>query len=150
MKDAKLLILCLAAAVMVAGCGGKETVAAEDVEAQAHEDLRNQVIETIEDPRRTEAALAALGMMVDEYVTMRESIAERRKNLRRLNADYDATREQFLEALDRYDEQVRVQRKVVSGNVRAFRASLTDEEWAELVKFNTRTMKQFMRMLENA
>ena len=133
---------------IIGGCGGSpETV--EDLEKQAFDDMRTEVREIIEDPRREEAVVTLVNRMEAEYANLRGKAEARRKALRDLNADYDATREQFVEYLDRYNAELEQSHKAFRVSHRDFVEATTDEEWSALAKSNTKSMGQLAKSLSS-
>ena len=64
-------IIVAAIAISVAGCAGKETSSAVDVESQACEDLRSEIREVIDDPARAAEAIGLVNTMSDELIALR-------------------------------------------------------------------------------
>ena len=62
------------------------------MEAQAFEDLRNEIREAIDDPARVVKAIALVDYLADDLESLRETITTRNQRVRQLNADYETTR----------------------------------------------------------
>ena len=139
-----LLIL----AMTVAACGGKEAVAPEVVEQQAFDDLRTQIAEVIEDPDRQTKILALTDELQADFEIFQQAVTNRRLELRKLNADYDATREKFQDYVQRFNAQV------VSGHDKLFKSHMalieatTEEEWEALAKSDTKMMKKLISSIQ--
>ena len=148
LKQAAVLLLLLPA-LLLAACAGKETVAPADAEQQAFDDLRAAVSEVIEDP----AQQARLLNMVDEghaeFTKLRTAVEVRRTELRTLNADYDATREQFREYVEKYDNQIKVARKLVTQSRLTLVQATTEQEWDALEKASNKAMKKMIRVIQS-
>jgi len=140
--------LVLLITVSLAACGGKEAVAPGDVERQASEDFRQSIMEVIEDPDREAEVLALVEDLQRDFVKFRESVTKRRTELRRLNADYDATREQFKEYIEKYGAGVELARKAVMQRRMALIAATTEEEWDALQKAETKAMKTMVGIVD--
>ena len=126
-------------AILIWGCGGNAE-APPDVEKQAFDDMRAEVRAIIEDPQREDLVVALVDRMQSEYQNLRDTAEARRKALRELNADYDATREQFAEYLDKYNAELVTRHKAFRESHRALIESTTAEEWSALAKSNTKSM----------
>ena len=134
-------------ALMLAACGGKDAVAPENVEKEAYEDLRAAIVEVIEDPDRQKEILDLVEDYEREFTKLREAVQVRRMELRHLNADYDATREQFHDFIEKYDAEVIIARKTVSESRRAFVESTTPEEWDSLMKVDSKAIKKMIGVI---
>jgi hypothetical protein len=142
------VLRCIAVLIvmLIGGCGGNSQTP-EDIEKQAFDDMRAEVREIIEDPQREEAVVKLVDRLQEEYSTLRETAETRRKALRALNADYDATREQFVEYLDRYNADLVRSHKAFRDSHRGLVEATTAEEWSELAKSNTKSMGQLAKSL---
>jgi len=126
-------------------CGGKEQVSSEDQQDAAFADLRVAVDDTVTD----EASKSEVMQLVDELESdvdkLREILVMRRAEIRRLNADYDVTREDFLNFAN--ETEVRIQenrRNVLAARARLVNAT-TQEEWNVLTKVETKAMKTIIQ-----
>ena len=68
--------------------------------------------------------------------------------MRHLNADYDATREQFHEYIETYDAEVRAARKRATESRQAFVGATTPEEWDALTKADSKAMKKMVGVIQ--
>ena len=139
-------IVSLPTMAFILGCSGSPETA-EDIEKQAFDDMRAEVREIIDDPRREESVVALVDRLQEEYSTLRETAATRRKALRTLNADYDATREQFVEFLDKYNAELERSHKAFRDSYRELVEATTADEWSELAKSNTKSMGQLAKSM---
>lgn len=146
MRLSRLLVLFLAVSSLAA-CGGKESVAPEEVEAQVRADMHAQIRHLVAEESRQDLAIRAFDESVVEYGRMMEAITERRKAMRSLNADYDATRRDFQELLDQHDRQLREQRGRVTAAIVRFEQATTPEEWDQLSKVATAAVKRFTAVI---
>ena len=143
-----LKILGLSVVLFIAGCGGSpETV--EDIERQAFDDMRAEVREIIEDPAREESVVELVNRLQEEYANLRKSAETRRHALRALNADYDATREQFAEFLDKYNAELESSHRAYRESHRTLVEATTAEEWDALAKSNTKSMGKLAQSLSS-
>jgi TolA-binding protein len=136
------------ALLLLAGCGGKEAVAPEDQEAQAFEDYRASIAEVIEDPDRQADVLTVIDSLREDFKRMRQAVELRRTTLRRLNADYDATREQFQEFIAKYDAEIMAARAGVTARRMELVHSMTPEEWDALTKADSKAMSKMVSMIQ--
>ena len=131
---------------LLAACGGSPEATA-DIERQAFDDMRAEVRAIIEDPQREEAVVTLVDRLQGHYENLRATAEARRKALRALNADYDATREQFTEFLDRYNAELAGNHKAFRDSHRALVDATTAEEWSALAKSNTKSMSRLAQSL---
>ena len=139
-------IVGLAALAMLFGCSSSPT-SNEDIEKQAFDDMRTEVREVIEDAEREASVVALVDTMEAQFVVLREATVNRRKALAELNADYDATREQFAEHLDRYNADLERSQRAFLESHRALIDETTAEEWSALLKSNTKSMSKLAESL---
>jgi major membrane immunogen (membrane-anchored lipoprotein) len=123
----------LAAALLVAACshGPKETLKpAEGV----LEELRAAVAREVKDPDRAKRAAALVDEMEQLTIRANADYKDHEARLRALNANYDATPEDFRALFrDFNDRRDKRQAQTLDLNRRA-KALLTMQEWQELAK----------------
>ena len=129
---------------VLGGCAGKGDVAPVEVEKQAFEDLRTEIREVIDDPARAAEAIA-LAKELDE---LRERVADRKKRIRQLNADYDTSRTEFEAFFEKVNVEIRSNRQRAADSHRALRASTTAEEWSQISKARTKAMNSLIRSMQ--
>ena len=139
---ALLLVLSLAA------CGGKDVLSAQDQQSQAFADLREAVTEAIPDEQRQAVVLQHVDQLQQDFGTLIDAVSVRRTELRHLNADYDATREQFREFIDRYDARIAAARVTVTARHVALVNATTPDEWESLRKADTKAMKKLVGTIQ--
>ena len=132
----------------IAGCGGKEAVSPADIEQQAFDDLREKVSKVIEDPERRAVVNAEVDKLQISYTDFRLAVTARRTEVRTLNADYDATREQFHEFVEKYNNQILTDHGVLLKSHQALISATTPEEWDELQKADSKMMKKLISSLQ--
>ena len=132
----------------IAGCGGKKAVSPADVEQQAFDDLREKVGQVIEDPERKALVNAQVDELQRSYTDFMLAVTARRTEVRALNADYDATREQFHEYVEKYNNQILTDHGVLLKSHQALISATTPEEWADLQKADTKMMKKLISSLQ--
>ena len=134
---------------MLSACSGKEAVAPESVGKAAFDDFRETVIEVIEDPERQATVLLLVEDYESDYANLMSAVKTQRTELRRLNADYDATREQFQSYYDKYMSDIQSARKDATESRTAFVNSTTTEEWDALSKAESKTMKKLVSSIQS-
>ena len=127
-------VLAIAVISVFAACGGKGPVAPEDVQAEAFADLRATVEGVIGDPGRKTEVLALLDQFEADVATLRESMVERRAELRRLNADYDTTREELSTYAATMESRIQDNRRQLLEARGRLVAATTEDEWDAITK----------------
>ena len=124
----------LVVAVMAGGgCSGKRHDPAIEMK-DSIADLRAAVRRTVADPQRAAAAEKAIDDLEAAERDARASRAAEERDLRELNTDYDATREQFAAVLQRHaDARVGYRKRLAVARDQMI-ANTTDAEWAALAK----------------
>ncbi len=133
---------------VLGGCASKDDVAPVDVEKQAFEDLRTEIRDVIDDPARATEAIALVDALVKELDELRERVADRKKRIRQLNADYDTSRAEFEAFFDKVNVEIRSNRQRTADSHRALRASTTAEEWSQISKARTQAMNSVIRSMQ--
>ncbi len=133
---------------VLGGCAGKDDVAPVDVEKQAFEDLRTEIREVIDDPAREAKVIAQVDALVKELDELRERVADRKKRIRQLNADYDTSRAEFEAFFEKVNMEIRSNRQRVGDSHSALRASTTAEEWSQISKARTKAMNSVIRSMQ--
>ena len=142
-------ILAMAAISLFAACGGKEPVAPEDVQAEAFADLRATVESAIDDPGRETEVLALLDKFEADVSTLRESLVEQRAELRRLNANYDTTREELSTYAAMMESRIQDNRRQLLEARGRLVAATTEDEWDVITKAETKAMKKIARSMQS-
>jgi hypothetical protein len=141
-------LLCLAAAAFLIACA-KDDVAPVDVEKQAFEDLRAEIVEVITDPVREAEAIRLVGVLEEDLATLRTNIAARKKRVRELNANYDTPRAEFEAYLTSVEAEVRDHKQRVTETHRAFLSSVTAEERSAIAKTHTKAMNASIQTIQS-
>ena len=133
---------------VLGGCAGKDEVAPADIENQAFDDLRTEIRDVIDDPARAAEAVAQVDALVKELDELLERVAERKKRIRQLNADYDTSRAEFEAFFEKVNMAIRSNRQRVGDSHSALRASTTAEEWSQISKARTKAMNSIIRSMQ--
>ena len=134
---------------LISACSGNEAVAPESVGKSAFDDFREAVIEIIPDPERQATVLLLVDDYESDYANLLSAVKTQRTDLRRLNADYDATREQFQSYYDNLTADIQSAREDATKSRTAFVNSTTAEEWDALGKADSKTMKKLVSTIQS-
>lgn len=137
------------AVIAIAACSGKGNVTQADIEQQAFDDLGSAVSEAIDDPAREKEALALVDGIQQDFLLFRESVIHRKTELRRLNSDYAATREEFSALINKYDAEIIRNHKKVNAKHQNLVAVTTPAEWDKIAKTDTKVMSQLAASLQS-
>ena len=137
-----------AAMLVISGCAGKGDAPAPDPAQDAYDALRAKVAEVVDDPQRKSAALSELDALFDDLDQLEGVVADRRKRMRRLNADYDARREDFEALLSEAQADFRRYRESALGHHRKLVATLTPDELDEIMKLQVKALTGTLRELQ--
>jgi len=131
------------------GCAAKDDVTPVDVEKQAFEDLRTEIVEAITDPVREAETIRLVGVLEEDLATLRTNIAARKSHVRELNANYDTPRADIEAYLAGIEEEVLEHKRRVSETHRALLASVTAEERSAIAKTHTKAMNTAIKTIQS-
>jgi predicted small lipoprotein YifL len=138
----------IVAVLSIAACGGKEPVSREDQQVAAFEDLRTAIVEVVSDESRRETVLGLAEEFEADVDALREILVQRRSDFRRLNADYDTDKEEFVRFANEMETRIQEnQRRVFDGRAKLIQAT-TAEEWDALTKVDTKAMKSISKSIQ--
>lgn len=140
--------LFLAVIMLLVACSSGEPVSREDQQAAAFADLRSAVAETVADDDRQSDVLAIIDSLEKDVDDLRTLLVHRRAKLRDLNANYDATREQFIEFANQMESRIQSGRRQALEQHLRLAAAMTEEEWNSLSKAQTRAMKSVAQSVQ--
>jgi hypothetical protein len=140
-------LLCIVVASLVVACA-KDDVVPDDVEKQAFEDLRAEIVEAITDPVREAEAIRLVGLLEEDLAALRTNIAARKTHVRELNADYDTPRAEFETYLAAIEAEVLAHKQRVSETNRALLANMTAEDLSAIVKTHTKAMNAAIKTIQ--
>jgi hypothetical protein len=141
-------LLCIAVASLVVACA-KDDVAPVDVEKQAFEDLRAEIVEAITDPAREAETIRLVGVLEEDLAALRTNIAARKKRANELNANYDTPRAEFEAYLAGVEAEVWEHEKRVSETHRALLDNVTAEERSAIAKTHTKAMNAAIKTIQS-
>jgi hypothetical protein len=128
-------------ALCAASCGGKEPLSREDQQAAAFADLRAAIVETVADEARRATVLGLAAEFETDVDALREVLVQRRTENRRLNADYDTDREEFLRFANEMEAKIQENRRRIFQDRARLIEATTAEEWKILTKTDTKAMR---------
>ena len=138
----------IVAALSIAACGGKESVSREDQQVAAFEDLRTAIVEVVTDESRQETVLELVGQFEADVDALREILVQRRSDFRRLNADYDTDKEEFVRFANEMEARIQEnRRRVFHARAKLIKAT-TEDEWDALSKVDTKAMKSISKSIQ--
>ena len=138
-------ILITIIAFFTAGCAGKSPI---DKEVDAFDNLRTNVQDVVADPERAEQSLVLVDELQREFDDIKELRFERKKQIKALNADYDASRAEFETLLDGIAQDRLANQERVSQTYRQLLEVITTEEWAKLAKSRNKAMQATIKALQ--
>ena len=141
------VVLCFLIASLVVACA-KDDVAPVDVEKQAFEDLRTDLLEVIVDPARQAQAITLVGVLEQDLASLRKSIATRKNRAKELNANYETSRKEFEAFLAGIEAEVRDNKQRVAKTHRALFANVTPEERSAIAKAHTKAMNAAIKSIQ--
>ena len=141
-------LLCIAFASLIVACA-KDDVAPVDVEKQAFEDLRAEIVEAITDPAREAETIRLVGVLEEDLAALRANVTARKIHVRELNADYDTPRAEFEAYLAGVENEVQDHKRRVSETHRALLASVTAEERSAIAKMHTKAMNAAITTIQS-
>ena len=132
----------------VSACSGSKAPP-ETVEAQAFDDLREEVRAVIADPSREAATIELVSALEQLATDIREDQVARSERLRELYANYDAPRSAFESMAEQIEVERRSNREKVATLHKQFVESMTPEEWAQLDAARTEAISSAIRTLQS-
>lgn len=150
-KESKSWLISLVPVVtafLLVSCGGSEPLSREDQQAEAFLDLRSAVMATVSDDQRRGEVLAIVDLLEKDITDLRALLVQRRTELRELNADYDASQEDFLRFTREMEDRIQNSKRLALERRQELLDALTAEEWDSLAKSETRAMKSIARSVQ--
>jgi len=141
MRTKTTIALALVAAFVVAmGCAGRKDVTAMDKSDQAFIDLRNQVRLVITDTDRQARIVELISALQADIEQLGVSYSGRQTRIRELNANYDATREDFVALIEERNREVAEARLRVSRQYETLSEYTTPAEREQLNKYRSKAI----------
>ena len=117
----------------------------QDLQAEAFDDLRIAIRESVSDDGRQIEALAVVDALESDVESLTRLLVGRREAMRELNADYDATRDDFNRFMRESEARILNSKRLALERRQDLLATLKAEEWASLTRAETRAMKSIAR-----
>jgi len=131
---------------LVSACGGNPA-APEDIEKQAFDDMRAEVQGIVDNSEREATLVGLVDQLEADYAELRTRTESRRHRIRELNANYDASMEEFEALLAEVDGQLGQSRRKFTESHRSFVEATTPDEWSAIGKSNTKSMAKLAHTL---
>ena len=145
------LIAVLTMALLVAGCSSSgDKQSPQDIQTKAFHDFKAQLTLVIDDQSREGALLKIIDELEVDVNKLLSAISKRRQGFDDLNADYNATREEFTVFFSTINNNIQQQSKKVTTKYRRMQKLLTNAEQNKLNKYNSDLIKSFVNLLKAA
>jgi PBP1b-binding outer membrane lipoprotein LpoB len=132
-------------ALFTVGCAKTSPIVKE---VDAFDNLRTNVQDVVTDPARAGQSLALVDELQREFDDIKELRLERKKRIKALNVDYDASRAEFETLLDGIAQDRLANQERVSQTYRQLLEVITTEEWAKLAKSRNEAMQAAIKALQ--
>ena len=136
MTKSKVMIFgfCLAAAVGWIGCATAPAPSSVESAQQAVDKLRVQVRSSVHDTNRAAQVIGCLNQLESLMLEARADRQAHENELRKLNANYDATVDEFAAAFASFNAKKSQRQSRVLDIHQRLRSQLDDAEWKDLVQ----------------
>src|SRR2546425_6040805 len=154
MKAAKILILALVATTLVGGCTrhhgyGMESSYREAALERGLAEMDELVDKTVKDPEKAKQAKATVQDIINEVKQSFKKTSAFHQKLYALNANYEATPEQFMKVMDEQSNERMASTTRILGLRFKLKALLTPQEWKDLTEAMDKTRSQYMPKKES-
>ena len=133
----------------LAGCMTTKNKASPEVEDQAtaFDEFKEQLVLTVEDSKREEILLNTIDALELDINALLAEIKNRKQGFKELNANYNASREEFDAFFDDANRKIQLQRKQTSIQYRLIQELLTEQEQKQLNRHNNKLIESFINSL---
>lgn len=142
----KSILILAAIALVLGGCGNN--VSPAETQAQAFEDLRDEIRNAVDDSTREREAIELVDTLAANLEQLQENLGYRTKRTRELNSDYDTSRAAFETFFDEVNGQIQANRKQVAKTQRTLFAVLTPDERSSISKTHSKAMKAAIKTIQ--
>ncbi len=149
LKICRVMTLITVSLFIAVSCTGKKSVSPVDAKRQAFDDLRTEITAVVSDPERTATAIELVDALSDDFETVQESILEGKQKVRVLNADYDASKADFIAFFEEIEKENQANERLVSELHRKLVRVTTAEEWAQLAKAHSQAMDTAIKSIQS-
>ena len=126
----------VASGIFIIGCAGKKPQSAEEKVQANSVELRKTLKDTVKDTGRLQQMLAISDRAAADLEADAADVAELLKEQDRLNADYNASREEFRQLGDRLEAMRKKSRSTFMKAHHAIAQLATDDEWKKIAAHN--------------
>lgn len=144
------LLSLAAACALLAACGGDKNMTPADEMGAAFDDFSAEIREVVTDEARADQVVAIIEQLEVDLRLMQNRINARQGDFRKLNANYDATMEDFQRFSDRVERETRENRDKAATSYRELYRLLTPEERDALVKTRSKAVTAAIANLDAA
>ena len=149
LKICRVMTLITVSLFIAVSCTGKKSVSPVDAKRQAFDDLRTEITAVVSDPERTATAIELVDALSDDFETVQKSILEGKQKVRVLNADYDASKADFIAFFEEIEKENQANERLVSELHRKLVRVTTAEEWAQLAKAHSQAMDTAIKSIQS-
>lgn len=129
--------------LLMNGCAHQQ-VSGEQSRLQMLEEMR-AYLEKIPDPDRREQLLALMNTLKQDLAELNRTVDEFGVNAQRLNANYDATKEDFHKIFDQFNtSRKRLQQEILASHYK-MKELTTAEEWEDLADLEKEALSKIIR-----
>ena len=108
-------------------------------------DVRAEISSVITDPDRAAEVLGIVDELETSFLAVRTNVQERRAKLRALNADYDATKEDFMALYDEARADMKSNGRTITAIHRRLVDSMTADEWDKVNKTQSKALNAALK-----
>ncbi|HID28824.1 MAG TPA: hypothetical protein EYP19_02330 [Desulfobacterales bacterium] len=102
-------------------------------------------IEKIPDPKRVEQLLVSVDALQQDLSELNRTVRKFRSDMRTLNVNYDATREDFCKIFDEYNMARKGKQRELLTSYRNMKELTTPSEWKSLAKLDEKALSESLR-----
>lgn len=134
--------------MMLMSCGGHHGMAGhgrsmEAIGEKAQQEMATLIEQSVQDPERAKKAKAIVAELIEEIKASTQHQRESHRKLYELNANYDATPEDFTKILDEGNNQRMRSAAMILGLRFRLKETLKPDEWKALTEGMARTRSRY-------
>jgi len=129
--------------LLMNGCA-HQPVSKEESRQRVLEEMRIY-IRKIPDPNRVEQLLVLVDALQQDLAELNRTVRKFRSDMRMLNANYDATRDDFDEILDDYNTTRKGKQREILTSYLKMKELTTPDEWKNLAKSEEKALSKSLR-----
>ena len=134
----------------VAGCSSGAKDAPIEIQSQSFDGLRDTANELIADPEQAAEITGLITQLENVVLQTQNDRKNHRQKIKALNANYDATEDEFSALLASISDEQDARREVVVDIRRKLAAAVSAEEWDKLIKALDKTQDESFSTLLSA